>query len=109
MRHRVEWFTRSTTYVAGQCGQETTTWTSQGTFWCELTPIGGQPIPNADRLVATRRFRIRMRYVGNVTEGDRFVYEGRDLIITSAYRSMEKTAYLFIEATEQYEGAAGGP
>jgi SPP1 family predicted phage head-tail adaptor len=110
LRQFVTWQTPSSAPADGSCGQEVTTWTTQGTFWAEVVSLDGSEPFDAGQLKATRPQRITMRNLGQaIAAGHRLVFEGRNLVVNSVRRDRERAFWLEILAVEQAQGTPGGP
>ena len=62
-RHRLSWQTLDQSAV-NALNQPANTWTTQGTFWGRVEPLGGMELMNARQVKATTSHKVTMRAVG---------------------------------------------
>lgn len=79
LRHRVTLEAQSRT--AGDAGTATIGWTSAGSLFARIEPIGGREIEIAGGIAARVTHKVLIRYRDGVTAGMRFTGSGRLLDI----------------------------
>lgn len=100
LRHRVTWQRPAASRNA--IGQVLPAWTTVGTFWGRVEPLGGRELVNAQQIKETVRFRITLRNVGAIAADDRFLFEGtgRAFNVESVVRRDEMGAVLDLLCSE---------
>lgn len=83
LRHRVEHETGTTT--TADSGQVTTTWTTAGTYWAQVSPASSREAYWARQQFSETTHVVTMRVGPTITTRDRLIYDGRILEIISVY------------------------
>lgn len=65
-------------------GEAIKTWTTIGTYWAFVQPVGGnENISFAQQVQAETTCNVLMRYVGEIEAGDRLQFKSRTLHVAS--------------------------
>lgn len=82
-------------------GGVTLAWVPVGTAWARLAPLGASETLDRDREMATRRWRITLRYRGDLNPACRFICDGRRFAIESVVDRDGRRRFLACDCTEE--------
>jgi SPP1 family predicted phage head-tail adaptor len=79
---RIELYSRGASTLDAH-GQDTITWTLNGTFWAQVVPMSAREVFAAQQVVAEQTLKFRIRHHATVSASWRLVWQGRNHDITS--------------------------
>lgn len=98
LRHRVILQVRVDTVDAG--GGVATSWADIAGIWAAVVPLSGKEQVQSMAVVATQRYRVRLRHRPDITPAHRLRYDGRILNIRSVRDLGERRQWLECQCEE---------
>lgn len=92
LRHRITLQQAVDTPDAG--GGSARSWQDIATLWAEIEPLSGNEKIHAMAVTATQKYRLRLRYRGDITPAQRFVRDGQILNILAVRDRDERRRWL---------------
>ncbi len=81
-------------------GTFTSSWADIATLWGELKPQNGEETVFAERMQATQKWRVRVRYRPDISPSHRLLWRGEILNIRAVRDSDGRQRFLIIDAEQ---------